>query len=80
MEKPFISRQIDNLGRIVIPMDFRKALEIHDWDELRMSREDDRIIVTKAVDTCTFCGSKEELIPHRSKFICKSCLESLKNS
>lgn len=80
MEKSFIIRQIDNLGRIVIPMDFRKALEIHDWDELRMCREGDRIVVTKAVDTCTFCGNEEELIPYHSKFICKSCLEALKNS
>lgn len=77
MKKTFSIRKIDNLGRIVIPRDFRKALEISDWDELHLSLEGSTVVIKKATDQCTFCGSEENLISFKDKFICKSCLSSL---
>jgi transcriptional pleiotropic regulator of transition state genes len=59
-------------------MDFRKALEISDWDELHISLEKNNVIIRKATDTCTFCGSEEDLTSFEDKFVCKKCLESLK--
>ncbi len=79
MKKTFSIRKIDNLGRIVIPMDIRKALEIKDWDELCIRLEEDLICITKAYQSCTFCCAQENLVPFQNKFICKDCLAKLKN-
>lgn len=79
MKKTFSIRKIDNLGRIVIPMDFRKALEIHDWDDLRIALEGNAVTIRKEHNNCTFCGSEKNLTPFEDKFICKSCLSKLKN-
>ncbi len=78
MKKGYSIRKIDNLGRIVIPMDFRKALEIHDWDELRITLEGSTVSIRKATDCCTFCGNEENLVPFEEKFICSTCLAKLK--
>ncbi len=77
MKKTFSIRKIDNLGRIVIPMDFRKALEIQDWDELYLSLEGSTVQIRKAHQQCTFCGSEEKLSPFHDKFICEKCLGEL---
>lgn len=77
MKKNFSVRKIDNLGRIVIPMDFRRALEIEEWDELRISLEESRIVVEKAIPRCTFCENTQDLTEFHGKFICPNCLKSL---
>ena len=77
MKKAFSIRKIDNLGRIVIPRDFRKALDISDWDELFLSLEGATVVIKKATDQCTFCGSEENLISYHDKFICQECLSKL---
>lgn len=79
MKKAVSIRKIDNLGRIVIPMDIRRALEINEWDELRISLEDGHVRIQKAVDTCTFCDATENLIPFAGKQICPHCLQQLQN-
>ena len=80
MEKTYSIRKIDNLGRIVIPMDMRKALELHDWDEISIRLEGDRVILSKAHDACTFCGSETALSSFGGKFVCASCLAALRQS
>ncbi len=78
MKKTYSIRKIDNLGRIVIPMDIRKALEIKEWDELRIFLEENTIKIQKATPTCTFCGSEEELFPFEEKHVCAACLAKLR--
>ena len=78
MKQTFKVRKIDNLGRIVIPMDIRKALEICDWDELSIRQEGQQILIAKAREVCAFCGSEENLSSFRSKCICSACLHDLK--
>lgn len=77
MKKTFSVRKIDNLGRIVIPRDFRKALDIKDWDELHLSLEGATVVIKKATDQCTFCGSEENLLSYKDKFICQECKAKL---
>ena len=78
MKKTYSIRKIDNLGRIVIPMDFRKALEISDWDDLRIALEGNSVTIRKEKDSCTFCGSEKNLSAFGDKFVCKACLAKLK--
>ena len=77
MKKDYSIRTIDNVGRIVIPMDFRKSLDIHEWDELRLFRDHERIVIEKNKPSCSFCQSGKDLVPFKEKFICKKCLEEL---
>jgi len=79
MEKEYHFKRIDNLGRIVIPMSIRKALEIKDWDELQIELRGREILITKARDFCALCGAEQELFPVGNKFVCQACLEELKN-
>ncbi len=77
MKKNRSIRKIDNLGRIVIPMDIRKALEIRDWDELAITLENDAIVVKKANESCTFCQAEDDLISFEGKSLCRTCLSRL---
>ena len=53
-------RKVDNLGRIVIPRDIRKALDIKEWDDLQISLEKNSIVINRCSNHCTFCNSKED--------------------
>ena len=65
-----MKRRIDELGRIVIPKGMRTALNINDNDELEIYLEGDRIIIRKAEQSCSICGSKENLVELHKKHIC----------
>ncbi|MDQ4132262.1 MAG: AbrB/MazE/SpoVT family DNA-binding domain-containing protein [Actinomycetota bacterium] len=68
-----IYRRIDRLGRIVLPMELRRALEIAEGDQLTIVQEGERIVLCKVERACTFCGSVDDLRSHRSKLICARC-------
>ena len=74
MNKDKVIRQIDNLGRVVIPKDLRIELGIDCGDKIAFETEGDRIIITKPGKNCIFCNSKYELTEHCDKYICRDCL------
>lgn len=68
------TRRIDELGRIVLPMEIRKNLEIREGDLLEFFTDSSKnIIIKKYADTCIFCNSQENLIELGNKAICKEC-------
>lgn len=72
-------REIDGVGRIVIPMQLRKELGLLEpGSKLELFSDGKQIIAKKAVETCIFCSSEDELIEFDGKFICRTCLEKLK--
>ncbi|MDR0858208.1 MAG: AbrB/MazE/SpoVT family DNA-binding domain-containing protein [Oscillospiraceae bacterium] len=75
-----IVRQMDNLGRIVIPIELRKSFDIEPRDSLEIFTEGDKIVLQKYQQTCTFCGSVENLITFDGKFICAECAAKLKDA
>ena len=77
MSSAGIPRTIDRLGRIVVPVEFRRALEIGDHDLVEISLEGDRIVMVKLERACTFCRSTENLREHRSKLVCAACVSRL---
>lgn len=77
MSSAGIPRTIDRLGRIVVPVEFRRALGIGDHDLVEISLEDDRIVMTKLEQSCTFCRSTRDLRPHRDKMVCGACVAQL---
>ena len=79
MKATGIARRVDQLGRIVVPIELRRTLGIEVKDTLEMYVEKDLIFLTKYKPMCIFCDSTEEVKKYRDKLICSECLEELKN-
>ncbi len=73
-----IVRRVDQLGRIVIPIEMRKELNIEIKDPIEISLEDSSIILRKYENKCIFCGTLRPRNEFQKKKICNKCLEELK--
>lgn len=79
MKSTGIVRKVDELGRIVLPIELRRTLDIDIKDSIEIYVENDSIILRKYEPTCIFCGNSGELATFNDKNICEKCLEKLKN-
>ena len=78
MKSTGIIRQVDELGRIVIPKEIRKSKGISPEDPIEIYVEGDRIILEKYQNACTFCGTTlAELKSYKGKMICTDCIKAL---
>ena len=77
MKSTGIIRRVDELGRVVLPIEIRRILDIEERDPLEIILDEDRIVLRKLQPTCIFCGAEEDLQEYRSKRICRACLESI---
>jgi transcriptional pleiotropic regulator of transition state genes len=75
-----MTRRIDALGRIVVPAELRRILEIRVGDLLDIRVEDGRVVLAKVEKSCVFCGSAESLLPYHDKRVCNGCVERLTGS
>lgn len=74
-----IVRRVDDLGRIVIPMELRRTLGIHVKDPIAIYVEGDSIILQKHRDVCALCGSAEEITQVKGRPICADCVRVVKS-
>lgn len=77
MKKSCFVRKIDELGRIVLPIEIRQCLDIKEKDSLNIFLKDDGIFIKKNVPSCTFCNSTSDLKHFNKKIICDSCINTL---
>ncbi len=77
MKSTGIIRKVDELGRIVLPIEIRRTLDIAERDELEIFMEDDHIVLQKFEHTCVFCGSAKSLITFQGKNICTECVRKI---
>lgn len=77
MKTSGIIRHIDELGRIVIPKEMRRTLEIAAEDPIEILVEGDNIRLKKYQSACVFCGSTEDLAEFKGKMLCHTCLDEL---
>ena len=77
MKSTGIIRKVDELGRIVLPIELRRTLDIEERDELEIFMENDRIVLQKFEPACLFCGSARALITYRGKNVCQSCVNKM---
>lgn len=77
MKSTGIVRNIDELGRVVVPKELRRKLGIANTDPVEIFCEEDKIIIKKYVPVCHFCGSSEGLVEYREKRICSECIKEL---
>ena len=77
MKDTGIVRQIDELGRIVIPIEIRKRLAINERDPLEIYVKGERIILAKPTDQCVFCGKTRNLEEFQERQVCAVCRAEL---
>lgn len=78
MDHSGIVRNIDDLGRFVVPKELRTSLGIENGDSIEIFSEDDKIILKKYYPYCIFCGSQDNISVFKGKKICAACLEEAK--
>lgn len=79
MKSTGVVRQLDTLGRIVLPIELRRTMDIGVKDMLEIFVEDDQIILKKYHPCCIFCSDARDVITFGGKLVCKKCLVELKN-
>ena len=77
MKATGIVRKIDELGRVVIPKELRETMEINKKDPMEVFVDEDKIILTKYKQSCTFCQSQEDIVEFSDKPVCKKCINEL---
>lgn len=78
MKSTGIVRKVDELGRVVIPIELRRTMDIAERDALEIFVEGSHIILKKYEPACIFCGQAKDVENFRGKNICPKCLEELK--
>ena len=78
MKSTGVTRQVDDLGRFVLPVEIRRALNIQLKDFLEIHVENDSIVLRKFQPSCLFCGNTEDNVLYEGKRICRTCLEKIK--
>ncbi|MBO4423577.1 MAG: AbrB family transcriptional regulator [Clostridia bacterium] len=77
MKTTGIVRRVDEVGRVVLPIEIRSVLGIESRDAVEIQTEDDRIVIKKYHPSCVFCGSTENVIEFREKLLCRSCIAEI---
>lgn len=77
MKSTGIVRKVDELGRIVLPIELRRTLDIEERDSLEIYVDGSSIVLKKYQPSCVFCGSAENVVPFKGKMICRDCLGSM---
>jgi AbrB family transcriptional regulator, transcriptional pleiotropic regulator of transition state genes len=77
MKSTGIVRRVDELGRIVIPMELRRTFGIEIKDPLEIFVDGDSIVLSKYQSVCVFCGSGTQIVDFKGKNVCQDCLKDL---
>ena len=77
MKSTGIVRRVDELGRVVLPIELRRSLDLQERDRVEIRAEEDRIILRKFEPNCCFCGSEKDLREYRGKLLCLKCIRDI---
>lgn len=72
-----IVRKVDELGRIVLPAEIRRILEIEDRDQLEIHLDGNSIVLRKYREGCVFCDGTRGVEEFRGKNVCVKCRKEL---
>ena len=78
MKSTGIVRKVDELGRIVLPIEMRRTLDIAEKDALEIYVEGSSVILKKYKPSCIFCDSTKDITLFKGKNVCPQCLKELK--
>ena len=77
MKSTGIVRKVDELGRIVLPIELRRTLGIEEKDRIEIFVEGESVILRKYQPACLFCDNAKDLILFKGKNICPDCIRSM---
>ena len=77
MKSTGIVRKVDELGRIVLPIELRRTLDIEVKDALEIYVDGSQIILKKYEPACIFCGNAKNVIHFKGRNLCEDCLREL---
>ena len=77
MKSTGIIRKLDELGRIVLPIEIRRNFNLAEKDAVEIFVEGDSIILRKHQPNCIICGEDKSLLEYKGRLICKTCIKTL---
>ena len=77
MKATGIVRKVDELGRVVIPIELRNKFDIKVKDPIETFVDSNSIVLKKYEPNCVFCGSTKDLVNYNDKLVCTKCIEKL---
>lgn len=77
MKSTGIVRKVDELGRIVLPIELRRTLGIEEKDRIEIFVDGESIILRKYQPACIFCDNAEDIINYKGKNICPDCIRAM---
>lgn len=77
MKSTGIVRRVDELGRVVIPIELRNKFNISEKNPIEIYVDGSSIILKKYEQNCIFCGNTKKLIDYKGKLICSKCAKQL---
>ncbi len=80
MKSTGMVRDIDEMGRIVIPKELRKSFDLNIKDHVEIFTDGDCIVLKKYNPGCTFCGAVSDLKMYKQKLVCNKCIEALNSA
>jgi transcriptional pleiotropic regulator of transition state genes len=80
MKSTGIVRKVDELGRIVLPIELRRTLDISERDSLEIYMDGSAIVLRKYQPACIFCDNDKDIVVFHGKNICSSCFQEMENS
>ena len=78
MKSTGIIRKLDELGRIVIPIEMRRTFEIDQDTPIEIFVSEDQIILKKHDPSCIFCHNTKSLLSFKGKNVCATCARELR--
>ena len=78
MKSTGIVRKVDELGRVVLPIELRRSLDIEEKDALEIYVDGNSVILKKYEPDCIFCGNARDVVNFKGKNICSTCLKDMK--
>lgn len=77
MKSTGIVRKVDELGRIVLPIELRRTLGIEEKDRIEIFVDGESIILRKYQPACIFCDNTKDIINYKGKNICPDCIRAM---
>ena len=77
MKSTGIVRRVDELGRVVLPIELRRTLDIEIRSPLEIYVDGDLIILKKYEPACIFCGEAKDVVNYKERIICNDCLKDI---
>lgn len=77
MKSTGIVRKVDELGRIVLPIELRRTHGIEEKERIEIFVDGESIILRKYQPACIFCDNAKDIINYKGKNICPDCIRAM---